>query len=106
MRLIQRTNKKKRGAALVEYGLLIAGVALVCAVGISMFGKKTNAMIGTAAAVLPSNDTNDLAPIKGGQLIRTTNDGGVITLDAAAVTTDANGTEAIFGTGAGALISD
>ena len=31
----------KKGQGLVEYGLIIAGVALVCAAAISLFGHKT-----------------------------------------------------------------
>ena len=66
-----QTNRKKRGAALVEYGLLVAGVALVTAVAVSVFGHKVNDMMGTAAAILPSNDTNDTGAITGGRLIST-----------------------------------
>lgn len=79
MRII-RANRK-RGAALVEYGLLVAGVALVTAVAISIFGHKVNDMVGTAAAVLPSNDTADTGAITGGRVVQTnTADGGSITL--------------------------
>ena len=37
--------KDKKGSALVEYGLLIAGVALVCAAAVSVFGHKTNDIV-------------------------------------------------------------
>ena len=71
-----RINNKKRGAALVEYGLLVAGVALVTAVAISIFGHKVNDMVGTAAAVLPSNDTEDTGAITGGRVVQTTGGNG------------------------------
>lgn len=66
-----RAHNKKRGAALVEYGLLVAGVALVTAVAISIFGHKVNDMVGTAAAVLPSNDVEDTGAITGGRVVQT-----------------------------------
>jgi Flp pilus assembly pilin Flp len=77
-----RINNKKRGAALVEYGLLVAGVALVTAVAISIFGHKVNDMVGTAAAVLPSNDTEDTGAITGGRVVETQGGGigGSITI--------------------------
>lgn len=71
-----RVNRKKRGAALVEYGLLVAGVALVTAVAISIFGHKVNDMVGTAAAVLPSSDAADTGAITGGRVVETTGGDG------------------------------
>lgn len=75
MRVIH-ANRNKRGAALVEYGLLVAGVAIVTAVAISIFGHKVNDMVGTAAAILPSNDTEDTGTITGGRVVETTGGGG------------------------------
>lgn len=65
-------NTKKRGAALVEYGLIVAGVALVAAAAVSIFGKKTSDMIGAAAAVLPGAQAQDNGAIRSGRLIETT----------------------------------
>jgi len=64
---------RRRGAALVEYGLLVAGVALVTAAAVSIFGHKTNDMIGAIAAVLPGAHTDDNGPILSGHMIETTN---------------------------------
>lgn len=104
MRLNQ-TNRKKRGAALVEYGLLVAGVALVTAVAVSVFGHKVNDMMGTAAAVLPSNDLDDTGAITGGRIIATSGgDGADITLN-----DNPDGTEQMndmFGVDVDQLISD
>lgn len=73
----------KRGAALVEYGLLIAGVALISAAGVSIFGAKTSNLVGAIASVLPGAYSTDNAPIVSGQLIETTNAAtGAISLDA------------------------
>lgn len=106
MRLINKTNRKKRGAALVEYGLLIAGVALVSAAGISLFGKKTNQMIGVTASVLPGATTDDNGAIRSNGLIRTKNEGGTIQVDFDAVTGDENTMDGIYGDGAADLIDD
>jgi Flp pilus assembly pilin Flp len=78
---MNHTNRKKRGAALVEYGLLVAGVAIVTAVAISIFGHKVNDMMGTAAAILPSSDQADTGTITGGRIVQTTGGaGGDITI--------------------------
>jgi Flp pilus assembly pilin Flp len=66
------SNPSRRGQSLVEYALLIAGVALVCAVGVSLFGHKTAGMIDATAAVIPGAHADDNGPIGQGQLIETT----------------------------------
>ena len=70
--LLQNRNKQRKGAALVEYALLIAGVALVCIVAVAIFGHKTNDMIAATAAVLPGAHADDNAPIISGKIIETT----------------------------------
>lgn len=65
-------NRKKKGAALVEYGLLIAGVALVTAAAVAVFGHKTNDMIAGVATVLPGAHEDDNGPIVSGRLLETT----------------------------------
>ncbi|MFT7667347.1 MAG: Flp pilus assembly pilin Flp [Planctomycetota bacterium] len=106
MKLIkkQNLNKKKRGAALVEYGLLVAGVALTTAVAVSMLGHKTNDLLGTVAGALPSSNEADTGAIQSGRLFATQSNGGVITLDIG--NEDYNTTDEIFGQGAGNLIFD
>src|SRR5438309_457384 len=79
--LISNRTKKRRGAALVEYALLIAGVALVCAAAVSIFGHKTNDMIAGTAGVLPGAHVDDNAPIVSGHIIETApNANGAIAL--------------------------
>ena len=107
MKLIrkQNQNKNKRGAALVEYGLLVAGVALTTAVAVSMLGHKTNDLLGTVAGALPSSNEADTGAIQSGRLFATQVDSnGVITLDIG--NQDHNTTDEIFGEGAGDLIYD
>jgi len=82
-----RLLRNKRGSALVEYGLLIAGVALVSAAATSMFGHKTSDLIGAAATILPGAHDDDNGPIVSAKLIETTrdpNNGGAIILNTAA----------------------
>ena len=100
------TRNKKRGAALVEYGLLIAGVALVSAVGISLFGKKTNEMISVTAGVLPGANAADDAPIKSTGLIKTTTANGAHEIDFSNIGNGDNNMDNVYGTGAADLISD
>ena len=87
MKLVTRILRDKKGAALVEYGLLIAGVALIAAAGVAIFGHKTNDLISATASVLPGAHADDNGPIFSGKLIETTTptvtDG--ITVDADAI---------------------
>lgn len=80
---IKKLIVDKKGAALVEYGLLIAGVALISAASVSVFGAKTGDLVASVATVLPGAHATDNARIVTGKLIETT-DGG----DAADISLD------------------
>lgn len=84
MKTVNNIRRGKRGSALVEYGLIVAGVALVGAVAVSVFGNKVGGIMGTVAGLLPGQTAGDSAPILVGEIINTQNDGGVITIDAGA----------------------
>ena len=71
MRLVRRLLRNKKGAALVEYALIVAGVALIGAVAVSLFGHKVSDMLATSAAVLPGAHAEDNAPIISGKTIET-----------------------------------
>jgi pilus assembly protein Flp/PilA len=76
----------KKGQGLVEYGLIIAGVALICAAAISVFGHKTSDLLAATAAILPGAHADDNGPIVAGKLIEVTGaDTGAIALNATAV---------------------
>jgi len=98
MRKFIQMLKSKKGAALVEYSLLIAGVALISAAAVSVFGHKTSDMIGTVAAILPGAHDDDNNPIQSGHLIETatTGTGTSIAIDYATILT-ANGTARLNG---------
>ena len=72
MNMISKLVRCRRGQGLVEYAMIIAGVALVAAVGMTMFGHKTTDMIDAVAVVLPGAHTDDNGPITAGQLLELT----------------------------------
>jgi len=83
--LLRSTRQaKRRGQALTEYALLLAGIFVICAVAVALLGDKVRDSIGVAAAILPSAHADDNLPIKGGELIPMKDDGtGTIVLDSA-----------------------
>jgi Flp pilus assembly pilin Flp len=82
---MRKLIRNRKGQGLVEYALIIAGVALVAAVGISMFGHKVSDLIGSVAAVLPGAHLDDNGPIASGHLVGTTTDAdGAIIIDTSA----------------------
>lgn len=85
--MLRKLFRNKRGAALVEYGLLVAGVALVATAAISVFGHKTSDLISAIATVLPGAHDDDNAPIVSGKIIETTPGAAAtpITLDTATI---------------------
>lgn len=102
MKTIKTNNRKKRGAALVEYGLLVAGVALTTAAAVSLLGHKTNDLVGTVAGALPSSNVEDNGEIRSGKLFAIQNTGEGMQVDFSQNWV----TEDVFGTGAGDMIND
>ncbi|MEM7517321.1 MAG: hypothetical protein AAF368_10415 [Planctomycetota bacterium] len=91
--MLKNLIRSKKGAALLEYSLLAAGVSLIASAGISVFGHKTNDLISSVAAVLPGIHDDDNGPIASGKIIETTGPGGgQIGLDVATIVTN-SGTE-------------
>jgi len=90
---VKKVQKGRKGAALVEYALLLAGVALVALAAVSVFGHKTTDMIAATAAVLPGSHGDDNNPIASGKLIETAlNADGAIALDVGTISGAATGT--------------
>lgn len=69
--VMRRLRRNQAGAALVEYALIVAGVALIGAAVVSVFGHKVSDMLATVAAVLPGAHEDDNAPIVSGKTIET-----------------------------------
>lgn len=83
---MRKMFRNKKGQGLVEYGLIIAGVALICAAAVSVFGHKTSDLIAAVATVLPGAHADDNGPMVSGKLIETTGaDTGSIALDVATI---------------------
>jgi len=82
MPFIRKFLRNKKGAAMVEYALLVTGIAVVAVAAVSILGHKTSDLIGTAAAVIPGVNTDDNQPINSGELIETDlNSDGALALD-------------------------
>ena len=73
--MLRKLFRDRKGQGLVEYALLIAGVALISAAAISTFGHKTSDLISAVATILPGAHTGDNAPIQSGHLIETDQNG-------------------------------
>ena len=100
---MRKILRKRKGQGLVEYALIIAGVALIAAVGVSIFGHKVSDMIAAVATILPGAHSDDNAPISSGHLIETaTNANGAIAIDTTTINTN-SGTyrleQNVFGNG-------
>ncbi len=80
--MLRRLLKSKKGAALVEYALLVGGVALIGAASVAIFGHKTNDLVAAVAAVLPGAHADDNGPIASGKIIETVSaEDGLIAID-------------------------
>jgi Flp pilus assembly pilin Flp len=83
---VQRVLKDRKGAALVEYAILLAGVVLVALAAVAVFGHKTTDMIAAVASILPGAHADDNGPITSGKLIETTTAAsGAIEVDVATI---------------------
>ncbi len=82
--------RNRKGQGLVEYALIIAGVTLIAAAGISLFGHKVSDMIDAVAVILPGAHTGDNGPISSGHLIETTDAtaGAPISVDVQTISTE------------------
>jgi len=88
--MLRQFIRNRKGQGLVEYALLIAGVALIGAAGVSLFGHKTSQLISAVAAVLPGAHQADNAPIAQGELIETTSVANALASGGQAIALDLN----------------
>jgi Flp pilus assembly pilin Flp len=98
--------KNKKGQGLVEYGLIIAGVALICAAAVSVFGHKTNDLISAVATILPGAHDDDNGPMFSGKLIETTEAAAAAPIVLDAATIQANTGTYRLGTNVGLVVPD
>lgn len=90
--MLRKFFGNKKGQGLVEYGLIIAGVALICAAAISVFGHKTSDLIAAVATIIPGAHAEDNGPLVSGKLIETTAGTATnpIELDVAGIASNSN----------------
>lgn len=69
---IRQVLRNRRGQSLVEYGILVGAIAIVCLVAASMLGHKITDLIGSSAALLPGAHADDNGPVFSGHLVQTT----------------------------------
>ena len=78
--------RNRKGGALIEYALVVSGVALISAAAISVFGHKTSDLMAATAAILPGGHADDNGAIVSGKLIETTGPAaGPIQVDVATI---------------------
>lgn len=111
--MFKKLFRDEKGAALLEYSLLAAGVALISAAGVAIFGHKTNDMISSVAAIMPGVHADDNGPIASGKIIETTGaDTGQIQVDVETIIANTDtarlannlGVDPSEGTGLGGLV--
>lgn len=91
-RFFRRLLADRRGAALAEYGILVAGITLAGLVAVSMLGEKVGGLVSSLATVLPGAQAEQNAEITVGSLIETktgdSNQNGIldITMDVTKMT--------------------
>jgi hypothetical protein len=76
---IQKPVQNRRGQGLVEYIIIIAAVALIALVSLSIFGHKVADQYAIGAGMLPGAHEEDNLPIAGGQFAESVDVGGVAT---------------------------
>lgn len=69
---MRKLLRNKKGQGLVEYGILVGGIALVALAATAILGHKTTDLIGTVAGALPGAHDEDAGAIVSGQLVATT----------------------------------
>ena len=64
---LRKADQKRSGQALVEYIVIVAAVALVALVSVSMFGHKVADQYAVGAGMLPGAHAEDNLPITTGE---------------------------------------
>jgi pilus assembly protein Flp/PilA len=75
--MLRKLLRDRKGQGLVEYALLLVGIAVVSLAAISELGHKTSDLMGTAAVLLPGAHVDDNNTIASGHLIETDAQGGL-----------------------------
>ena len=73
--MFARLLRNRRGQSMVEYGILVGAIAVVCLAGTSLLGHKVAELIGVSAAVLPGADAGDNGTVYAGKIVQTQGSG-------------------------------
>lgn len=71
MTFVLRLLRDRKGAALAEYGLLLAGITMVSLVAVSVLGTKVGGLVASVATILPGAFLEQNAPVTVGKLVET-----------------------------------
>lgn len=70
-----RSAKSRRGQGLVEYIIIVAAVAMISLVSVSIFGHKVADQYAIGAGMLPGAHGEDNLPVAGAQFAESDDDG-------------------------------
>ena len=73
---LRKADQKRSGQALVEYIVIVAAVALVALMSVSMFGHKVADQYAVGAGMLPGAHAEDNLPITTGEYAGFTENAG------------------------------
>ena len=74
---MRKLFKNKKGQGLVEYAFIVAGVAFICLLALSIFGHKLSDQYSIMAGMLPGAHSGDNAPVASMAFLSTDVVGGV-----------------------------
>ncbi len=83
IRISRKRVRRQGGAALAEYGLLVAGITMASLVAVSVLGSKVGGLVASVATMLPGAMIEDNGIVQVGELVKTklSGNGNVIKLD-------------------------
>lgn len=73
--LLKVKQRNRRGQGLVEYIIIVAAVAMISLVAVSVFGHKVADQYAIGAGMLPGAHAEDNDPVATGSFAGTTNNG-------------------------------
>lgn len=71
---MRKLFKNKKGQGLVEYAFIVAGVAFICLLALSIFGHKLADQYAIMAGMLPGAHSEDNGPVASMAFLSTTTD--------------------------------
>ena len=71
---MRKLFKNKKGQGLVEYAFIVAGVAFICLLALSIFGHKLSDQYAIMAGMLPGAHSEDNGPVASMAFLSTTTD--------------------------------